>query len=934
MPASIKHFLALTLVSLPLLTALSPADAQTPPQTPPDALAFFESRVRPLLAEHCHSCHGPNKQEGGLRLDLKEAAFKGGDAGPVILPGNREESPIIEAVRRTGATPMPPKQALADVDVNTLIQWIEKGAHWPDTPSASHAAADPAAHWSFQPVALPLVPDVHDSAWSRNPIDRFILERLEAAQLAPAPEADRRTLARRLWFDLLGLPPAPDEVRAFLGDTRPDAYERLIDRLLADPRYGERWGRHWLDVARYADTKGYIFFQDINYPWAYTYRDYVIEALNSDTPFDRFVREQLAADLLPTAQSNPRTLRALGFLTVGSRFMNNPHDVIDDRIDVAARGLMGLTVACARCHDHKYDPISTRDYYALYGIFASSEEPDVPPLFETPPDTPQARAHAAELAKREAQLADFVAQKRASLVRSTIDRAGEYLLAIHGMKAQPSTDAFMQIADAQDLNPAMLARWRAALERARRAGDPLFNPWFALAALPPEQFQALARSLIDQADSQGDKPWNPALCAALKTNPPSKLEDVARAYSHLFRQVDRLALDWSTRARLEGEPDRALPFPGLESIRQFLTASNAPTNLTDNPIDDLALVPDRPGQAELQKLRAALHDWRTKGPGAPPRAMALAEKPRPIEPRVFRRGNANQPGETVPRRFLTVLGGSDQNPFPPNSSGRLELAQAITSPENPLTARIIVNRIWLHHLGRALVDTPSDFGTRGALPTHPALLDFLAARLVDSGWSLKSLHRLILTSSTYRQASEPSSQAIGTDPENRLLSHAQRRRLDLETMRDSLLAATGRLSTRIGGPPAGSLDQIENSRRALYAHIDRYQLDGLFRTFDFPDPNTSAPKRDLTTVPPQALFWLNHPLVARAAEDLLKLPEIAASTDTPSRLRALYQRLFARDPGADELRLATAFLLAEPAPQAWPRLAQALLMTNEFITID
>ncbi len=404
---------------------------------------FFEARIRPILVEHCTRCHGPKKQESGLRLDSREGLLKGNDAGPVVAPGRPDESPLVEAVRHGGAVKMPPAGKLPDRAIADLAAWVEMGAPWPEAaaarstssgvPDAAAIAAAARRHWAFRPVRDEPPPPVRDAAWPTDPLDRFILARLEAAGLSPSPPADRRTLIRRVTFDLLGLPPTPEEVAAFEADTSPEAYVRLVDRLLASPRHGERWGRHWLDVARYADTKGYVFFQDADFHWAYTYRDYVIASFNRDKPYDRFIVEQLAADRLPAGDSSVDSgrppLAALGFLSLGGRFMGNFHDVIDDRIDVVCRGLMSLTVTCARCHDHKFDPIPTRDYYSLYGVLAGAREPLIPPEAAEPARTPAYETFVRELDARRTRLAGFVAAKHRELVDAAKRCAGEYLLA-------------------------------------------------------------------------------------------------------------------------------------------------------------------------------------------------------------------------------------------------------------------------------------------------------------------------------------------------------------------------------------------------------------------------------------------------------------------------------------------------------------------------
>jgi hypothetical protein len=692
---------------------------------------FFEARIRPILVERCVKCHGPKKQESGLRLDSRGGLLKGNDAGPVVEPGRPDESPLVEAVRYGGAVKMPPAGKLPDWEIADLAAWVQMGAPWPEAASASstssgvpEAAAIAAAarrHWAFRPVTDQPPPPVREDAWPIDPLDRFILARLDSAGLSPSPTADRRTLIRRVTFDLIGLPPTPEEVAAFEAESSPEAYAGLVDRLLASPRYGERWGRFWLDVARYADTKGYVFFQDADFHWAYTYRDYVIAAFNRDTPYDRFIVEQLAADRLPagdrSCDSGRPPLAALGFLSLGGRFMGNFHDVIDDRIDVVCRGLMSLTVTCARCHDHKFDPIPIRDYYSLYGVLAGAREPMIPPEAGEPSRTPAYETFARELDARRSKLAEFVAAKHRELVEGARRRAGEYLLAAQQALDQPTTEDFMLLADGTDLNPSMVIRWQSYLERTRKARDPVFAPWHALAPVSPSEFAARSAPLIAsfaKAAERDRRSVNPVIARALAEGRPTSMADVARIYTRELNRVEAMRQDAA---------------PELEELRRVFHGVDSPVDVPLDPFGELALLPDRPSQAKLKELRDALQKWLTDGPGAPARAMALEELAAPVEPRVFIRGNPNNPGEHVPRQFLAVLCGADRAPFR-DGSGRLELARAIVARENPMTARALVNRVWMHHFGAPLVATPGDFGLRSEPPTHPELLDHLAARFM------------------------------------------------------------------------------------------------------------------------------------------------------------------------------------------------------------
>jgi hypothetical protein len=907
-----------------LLASPSRADELAPRQ-----VEFFETRIRPILVENCFQCHGDKKQKGGLRLDSRTGLLKGGDDGPVIVPGRPDDSRLIMAVRHQGDLKMPPKQKLSPQAIDALAHWVKIGAPWPEAKTAGRIDAGDNAwkrHWAFQSLRSPLLPAVKNQSWPVTTIDRFVLAALEAKGLVPSTAAERHTLIRRATFDLLGLPPTPDEVGAFEADKSPEAFTRVVDRLLASPHYGERWGRHWLDVARYADTKGYVFFQDANFPWAYTYRDYVIRSFNEDLPYDRFILEQLAADQLvgPDAKDR-RPLTAMGLVTLGGRFMNNQHDILDDRIDVVTRGLLGLTVTCARCHDHKYDPIPSKDYYALYGVFASSVEPEVPPLFSPPPRTAAYEKYDKELKGREKKLVDFVQTKHTELVKSAHTRAGEYLLAAQALRNQPSTEEFMLIADTNDLNPSMIVRWKVYLEATRKRNDPVFRLWHGLADLPEKELAARAAAWI--AANKGGA-LNSLVVRAFVAKPPKNMKEVAQRYGEVLNKVDK---EWQSRldaGRRTGKEPEFLAAPAMELLQVFY-GPEAPPRVPLSAYGDLGLLPDRASQARLQELRKALETWRTSGAGAPPRAMVLEDLPVPVQPRVFLRGNPNNLGPVVSRRFLSALAGTAGKPFR-KGSGRLELAQAIASRDNPLTARVLVNRIWLNHFGAGLVRTPSDFGLRSEPPSHPDLLDHLAATFMDDGWSIKKLHRRIMLSRVYQQKSEDRPECQAVDPENRLLWKMNRQRLDFEAMRDALLAVSGRLDRTVGGPSVGNLTV---PRRTMYAHLDRLNVPGIYRTFDFPSPDATSPQRDTTTVPQQALYLMNNPFVLDCARGVLGQSEVLKGGDLQQKVSGVYDVLYGRAPSVVERDLAREFI-GTGSDAAWQRYVQGLLLVNEFAYVD
>jgi hypothetical protein len=921
-----------TVVSLlPAQSALRGAD--TPPPNK-DGVEFFEARIRPLLADRCLSCHGPEKKKGGVRLDSRAAMLKGNSGGPVLSPGEPDKSPIIRAVRQDTKIKMPPDGKLPVDAIDALTAWVKMGAPWPAADKPKADASDVAelrkSHWSFQPIRKPTVPTVKTAGWAETPLDRFILAKLDAAGLKPAPPADKRTLIRRAYLDLIGLPPTPEEVDAFVKDNSPDAFARVVDRLLASPQYGERWGRHWLDVARYADTKGYVFQEERRYPYAYTYRDYVIRAFNEDLPYDRFITEQLAADRLELGEDK-KPLAAMGFLTLGRRFLNNTHDIIDDRIDVVSRGLMGLTVSCARCHDHKFDPIPTKDYYSLYGVFAGSVEPADLPLFGKPEQTAAYLAFEKELQARETKVNEFLETTRGELIGKFRARAGEYLLA--AQVAPPPGDGQPRMLTDGELHPRMIARWRSLLEETKKKHHPVLAPWHAFAALPQKDFAAQASVIVKGWSEKKDagKPINAEVVQAFAGKPPSSLQEVAKVYGDLLVQADQRWRDGVAKANeTHVDAPTALPDAAWEEIRHLHYGPGSP------PIIETADVPrfyNRAARDKHTALRMEVEKWKATSPAAPPRAMVLNDTPAPEKPHVFLRGNPNNAGEEVPRQFLLVLAGDQRKPFH-EGSGRLELAHAIATPDNPLTARVLVNRVWQHHFGQGLVRTPSDFGLRGDLPTHPQLLDYLAATFMEQGWSIKKLHRMVLLSATYQQSSEAGERAGQADPENRLLAHVNRRRLEFEPLRDSLLFVAGRLDPKTGGPAVDAGSAGGGARRTVYSFIDRQNLPGLLRAFDFASPDTSNPQRHATTVPQQALFLMNNAFVVEQARGLLARPDVTRLPGAEPRIKRLYEILYSREPEADEMKLGRQFVEGPDAAKNWEEYAQVLLLANEFAFVD
>ncbi len=900
-PAIDHRLLSILLVGAVALLSARPAraaEAASPPPTPtptPEQLEFFEKHVRPVFVEHCHACHSRDaaKLKGDLFLDNRAGWLRGGASGkPALVPGAPDDSLLVKAIRHADPElAMPPKQKLPEAAIDALVQWVAMGA--PDPRLGGSQLPNPKdlarTHWAFQPIRKPAPPSVPPSDWIASPIDAFILAGLRDAGLAPAPRADRRTLLRRASQLLTGLPPTFQECADFASDASPEAWARVVDRLLASPRYGERWARYWLDIARYADTKGYVFEEERRYPYAYTYRDYVVRAFNDDKPYDRFLVEQIAGDHVATP-ADPAPLAALGFLTLGRRFLNNPHDIIDDRIDVLTRGTLGLTVTCARCHDHKYDYVPSADYYSLYGVLASSHEPAEKPLLGASPDPVQHAAFEQELARRARERDDFIRDKEAEYRRKLRTTLGDQLLAAH-LAAQAEDSKREEIARGRQLSPVVVRRWISALEDHRRKPEPLFAAWLSFADLPSDRFAEAARTNAAAIAANAAALHHPRLAAAFAGEPPTTLEEVAQRYNAAFTD------------------------PADEALAAFLAAPGTPIALTTEELYRLFNVPDAQRRRALQR---AYEELQATHPGAPPRAMSLADNATPTDPVVFKRGNPANRGAQVPRRFLEILSGPDRKPFT-QGSGRLELARAIASPDNPLTARVAVNRVWQQLFGSGLVRTPSDFGLRSDPPTHPELLDWLAATFLENGWSTKKLLREILLSSAWQQSSATSPEAEIRDPENRLLSRQSRRRLEFEATRDLLLLASGQLDLAMGGHSVEITTRDYAPRRTVYGYVERQNLPGLFRTFDFASPDVTSAQRFQTTVPQQALFFLNSPFALDQARRFANRPDVLALAGHPARVERLYALLLQRPPTSRELQLAEHFLAGSDPSDSAPQ---------------
>lgn len=924
----------------------------------------FNEQIRPILAEHCLYCHGPdeNNREADLRLDRSPPLEQ-----EILVPHRPDESELfLRIVSEDADLVMPPPKTgktLSDQQIAILRQWIQEGAQFQ-------------GHWAFEPITKPKLPlrdKLADDALDHSDIDpsaidHFIVASLQSLGMELSPAISRQQLIRRATFDLTGLPPTWSEVEAFVQDDSPQAFEKVVDRLLDSPRYGERWGRHWLDIARYADTHGGSAIGFVKFPFSYTYRDYVIQAFNSDLPYNRFVVEQLAADQLELEENDP-ALAGLGFLTVGRQYRSR-HDLMDDQIDVITRGLLGLTVACARCHDHKFDEIPTKDYYALYATLATSHSPDLLPVLGNPPDSPSYQKYQQELLHRQ-ELHDTMARDQNVVMRSRLRmQVGLYLTELaKGAPEQNLTSDILSFRT-DDIRPSVLKRWRRYLADMSDK-DPVFGPWVQLSRLEANDFSKqsaeLTQSLVKEngdltklaamQDFNTDAPrWNPRVLEVLLKKNPQSMLDVATAYGELFADVHQQWLHQLIETSLEARssadivPDEDTRHLGVNSpinrqLREQLFGPETPTAL---PEKLASAVLNRTIRDKLTARKKAIHDLHLTSPGSPPRGMTLRENKPSHDFHVFLRGNPMSPGESVQAQFLTALSGPDVQPFTAGKQ-RLELAQAIVDPANPMTRRVIVNWVWQHHFGQGIVRTPDNFGTRGQPPTHPQLLDYLAATFMEEGWSLKKLHRRIMLTAVYQQSAQENAHSRQKDPDNKLLWRMPRRKLDLEAMRDSLLAVAGELQVDKGGQPFELSTEPVIPRRTVYAFVNRDIISSLASTFDGANSSSCTAKRSETNVPQQTLFALNSEFIQDRAVALASQQEILSAKTEAERVQWLYRRIFSRNPESQEVEIALRYVHSQdrghsqdqgqspdqkPTTDPWHRLAHALLAANEFVFVD
>ncbi|MGI8989454.1 MAG: PSD1 and planctomycete cytochrome C domain-containing protein [Bryobacteraceae bacterium] len=915
---------------------------------------FFETRVRPVLANSCYSCHA-SSQLGGLRLDSRVAMLQGGKSGPAIVPGRPNDSMLIRAIEQADPKLKMPMsgQKLKDQEIADLKHWIQIGAPWPESPAGPKPASaakgfaitpEQRSFWSFQPLRKPEPPRVKDASWPKSPVDNFVLAKLDQQGLTPVKPADKRTLLRRATFDLIGLPPTPEEVDAFLADPSPDAFAKVVDRLLASPHYGERWARHWLDVARYADGDGgkdkrpvfigYGMARD-GYANTWRYRDWVVDAFNQDMPYDRFVKAQIAADLLPD-KDKEKLLPGLGFFGLGPWFTGD--DVVfvearanerDDKIDTVSKAFLGLTVACARCHDHKYDPISQKDYYALGGVFGSSGYWE----YNLAPETQVAvyKAHREKIKDRQAAIAEFMDSTTIEVAETLAGRTSRYMLA--GRKILLSKAASEEKADEEKLDSETLQRWVSYLGEKERQ-HPYLREWDALMARGggsdaeakrlADQFQALVLSVIADkkiaiaANQEMVRHYKPDANEAQALLPGDlKQFELFQFKQQLVQKVVETSKFYVWLDVVQGEPSSP-DYPKKRAVLEYK--------------DEKLLRLFSPEQnSNLDAMRSELAALAKAAPPEYPYLMGIADEENPLNLKVNVRGNAHALGDEVPRGLPAILAGTGGEPLPfRNGSGRLELADAIV--RHPLSARVMVNRIWMEHFGRGIVATPSNFGIMGERPTHPELLDYLASRFIGSNWSIKALHREIMLSATYRLSGEDSESAAKADPDNRYLWHASLRRLDAEALRDSLLFVTGTLDERLGGPPR-NLDQPDNKKRTVYGRVSRGGPNRMMLLFDFPDPNFSADQRNVTNVPLQGLFFMNSDLVWRQAGVFAN--RLGSSQSDEDKIDKAYRFLYGRKATDTELNRGLKFLKgAGNDASAWQRYAQVLLSSGESYYID
>jgi len=897
---------------------------------------FFESRIRPILANNCYGCHTSSKL-GGLRVDSREALLTGGASGPALKPGEPDKSLLIQAVLQTGELKMPKGSKLKKDEIDDLAAWVKAGAEWPATNAkpvevtkGSEYVIRPEqrAFWSFQPLHATPPPTVQNSTWAKTDIDRFVLARLEKDGMKPVRAADKRTLIRRATLDLIGLPPTPKEIEDFEKDRSRDAFATVVDRLLASPHYGERWGREWLDVARYGEDdyrsldpmrRGYN-----PYPNAYLYRDWVIQAFNNDLPYDQFVKAQLAADAMDE-KVRFKMLPALGFLGQGLWFYDNGAvevtraDERHDRIDVVTRGFLGLTVGCARCHDHKYDPIPQKDYYSLAGVFASTvyhEYPQVPKSESTSFDGLEKK-----IKDKEKLLGEITQAESADLSETLVLQISKYMKAAWRITGEPK-DQIGKVVEEEKLDYELMERFVKFLAKPPRF-YPYLESWQAMikrggtaakAKKLADDFQTLVTQIMFEKREMKEEneiivakslPGNKKKERAMKPNEFVTNDDFCPGCGLELKSlpVDKMNLWSDVFVRdLNGE-DEMQNFrnmtPGLLAFRGW----------------GLERQLSHEKRAYMDALKADIDAAKKALPSKYPFVHGVRDAAQIVDLPVSLRGSPYNLGEVQKRHFLSILNDGRPEEFQ-HGSGRMELAEAIV--RQPIAMRVFVNRIWKAHFGTGLVDTPSNFGFAGERPSNPELLEYLAKTFAEGGTSTKKLHREIMLSSVYQLSAENSESNFAKDSGNRLYWRANRHRMDAEQIRDSLLLASGNLDQKMFGPSA----DLEPSykRRTVYGKVSRYHVDEYLQLFDFPSPMISAEKRFATNVPLQRLFFMNSDFVQQQGELIAK--RVAEEPDTTAKIQKMYALLFGRAATSEEVKAGIEYLRAEPMKEYEERKAK------------
>ncbi len=927
-------------VLIPLF-AVSALWAQSPAET-----EFFEKNIRPVLAAGCQGCHNAKLKSAGLDLSTAEGFRQGGQSGPLVSKESPAESRLLKTVSYDERLKMPPTGKLPARQLADLEAWVKMGAPWPGAGSTAQAATAITVRkggrnfseaekkfWSFQPVRSPAPPKTA-GPWARNAIDRFIQAKLDEKGLKPAKPTGKLTLLRRATFDLHGLPPSETEIADFLADDSPEAFRKVVDRLLESPRYGERWGRHWLDLARYADSTGND--EDHRYPYAWRYRDYVIDSFNRDVPYDRFVTEQLAGDLLPAPPGEPvnrRGIVATGYLALGAKAIAQQdkkkmlYDVWDEQLDVLSKSMLGLTLSCSRCHDHKFDPLLQRDYYSIVNFFANTRsfkdsESHVSKLLYTPlvskEEFARYQAHQDKLANLKSRQEDLIEGEKERYNRDLTPRLADYMLAARAVEKDGAKAE--DIAAERKLDADLVKKWVRYLKTDYRK-KPHMEPW---AKADAESAAAVAAEYRKGYEATMAK-W---------TGRVAKWRELSR------KMLKEMNMPPPPKPAFAAEED---------GFFHDVYIAGGPFAMKEKDVEKI-LTADAKGQ--LDSLKTEQESLKKNAPPEPEMACAVEEGD-PVKQHVLIRGDYTSLGEEAPKSFPLILSKSGDPQPGEKGSGRLDLARWIASKDNPLTARVAVNRVWQWHFGEGLVRTPDNFGRMGEKPTHPELLDWLAARFVEDGWSFKKLHREIMNSAAYRMSSEPSPEALEKDPGNRLFSRFVRRRLAVEEMRDGLLSIDGSIDLAMGGSLQSgfgtdgennqgrlSINPDKQVRRTVYMPLRRANLPALLNLFDFGDATTVQGRRISTNVAPQALFMLNSEFLTERSANLAKAIVAGAGSDA-QRLEAAYLRTLNRKPSAGEVDAGLTYVgeFEKRFPSAgraagWQSMCRVLMASNDFIYVD